>query len=143
MQGAGKHREAQYSVVTKYLCWISFKLLITSLLNEASPNHTFEIATQEWPIMQNRKTQRLPPPMGTPKLQPFTEKLLMEKNYKTNSKGPTLSTSCRQPPYKAGPGNQPSGASSTPTRLPTVGSLLQQKDPCSPHRVHPYHIQLW
>ena len=146
MQGAGKHREAQYSVVTKYLCWISCKLWITSHLNEANPNHTFEIATQEWPIMQNRKTQRLPPPMGTPKLQPFTEKLLMEKNHKTSSKDlqppqdPTPSTSCRQPPYKAGPGNQPNGASSTPARRPTVGSLLQQKDPCSPHGVHPYNI---
>ena len=118
-------------------------MLLTSHLNEANPNHAFETATQVWPIMHNRKTQRLPPPMGTPKLQPFTEKLLMEKNHKTNSKDlqppqdPTPSTSSRQPPYKAGPGNQPSRVSSTPARLPTVGSLLQQKDPCSPHGVHP------
>ena len=32
---------------------------------------------EEWPRSQNRKTLNLPPPMGTPKLQLFTEKLLM------------------------------------------------------------------
>ena len=34
---------------------------------------------EEWPRWQIRKTLSSPPPMGTPKLQLFTEQLLMRK----------------------------------------------------------------
>ena len=53
MQGSGKCREAQYSVITKYLHWILFKFLPTSHLNEANSSFTFKIAPQEKNLKEN------------------------------------------------------------------------------------------
>ncbi|XP_068401777.1 proline-rich protein HaeIII subfamily 1-like [Eschrichtius robustus] len=47
---------------------------------------------------------------------------------------PALPISSQQPPLKAGPGNQPDLEPATPTRLPTVVSQPQQKNPCNPNR---------
>ena len=54
-----------------------------------------------------------------------------------------LPTSGWQPPHKAGSGNQPDWGPAMPTRLSTVVSQPQQKDPHSPCRRYPYNIQLW